>query len=131
MANFEGTARTNYFQVKDDSAFRAWAHHHSLQVLDGPGGVALLPSVFDDGGFCLRHEEDDDSEGLDIVDAITEHLAPGSVAVVMEIGHEKMRYLSGWAVAFNDRGDRVQLSLDDIYDLALRAFGTKPTEASY
>lgn len=30
MANYNGKARTNYFKVKDETAFRAWAGKHSL-----------------------------------------------------------------------------------------------------
>lgn len=129
MANCTGTARTNYFQVKDEAAFRAWADKHRLEVITKDGLFGVLPGKMSEGGFNLADEESDDS--LDICDEIAAHLADGSIAVVMESGHEAMRYVFGWTVAINSRGERVQLTLEDIYKMAEAKFGTRPTDAAY
>jgi len=129
MANYQGAARTNYFNVKDESAFRAWAAKFGLKVIESDGLLGLLPGDYaDDGTFSVFDKEQDDS--LDICDEIAAHLADDSVAVVMEAGHEKLCYISGWAVAINSAGERVQIVLDDIYEAAAKKLGVKPTRAT-
>lgn len=61
------------------------------------------------------------------------HLVDGEVAVFMEVGFEKMRYLAGTAVAVNAIGDTRRIDLDEIYDLAkeLATKGTVITRAEY
>lgn len=54
------------------------------------------------------------------MDEIAGHLAHGSVAIVREIGYEKMRHLVGYTVAINSRGETIEVSLDQIYEDAKR-----------
>lgn len=42
------------------------------------------------------------------------------MAIVREIGYEKMRYLVGYTVAVNAAGESLEVSLDDIYEAAKR-----------
>lgn len=128
MANYIGSARTNYFKVKDETAFRAWAAKYGLEVIEHKKLFGVLPGDSEDGTFSLFDDEKDDY--LDICDEIALHLADGSIAVVMESGHEKLRYICGWAVAINSKGKRVQVGLNDIYGKANKKFGIKPTEAT-
>jgi hypothetical protein len=53
------------------------------------------------------------------------------VAVVMEVGSEKMRYLIGYAAAVDARGRRIQIALSDIYRRCQETFGIEPTLAEY
>lgn len=131
MANYYETARTNYFTVKDEAAFRAWAQKWRLEVAEGSDSktFAVFPPRYNEGGFDLYDEEEDDT--LDIADEIAAHLTDDSVAVVMGAGAEKFRYVCGWAVAINSKGERIQLNLDQIYDMALEKFGVKPSQALY
>jgi hypothetical protein len=48
----------------------------------------------------------------------------------MESGAEKLRYIAGYAVAYNSKGETVSLNLDDIYDKA-KSLGTNITTATY
>ncbi len=130
MANYSGAARTNYFTVKDETAFRTWAAKHRLEVIVGQGGLGLLPGDTDDGCFP-NYALDEDDLPFDIADEVAAHLADGSIAVVMEAGHEKSRYMSGWATAIDSRGERVSLNLDGIYERAEATFGIRPSDASY
>jgi hypothetical protein len=138
MANWYGAARTNYFRVKDEAAFKAW--------LDTVPDVGAEPGTEERGGkFCLlangeygdfpgeRFDEDDfDSTPFDIVAELAAHLAEGEVAVFMQAGAEKLRYISGFAIAVNAAGERVELVLDDIYEIAEKRFGvTKVDRATY
>ena len=128
MSSYRGASRTNYFQVKDEAAFRAWAAKWKLKVIENDGLVGLLPSeASDEGVFFLFDEKLDDSR--DICDEIAGHLADGSVAIVVEAGAQKLCYIGGWAVAINSQGERAQVSLDDIYALAAAKFGVTPTFA--
>jgi hypothetical protein len=126
MANYYGIGRTNYFRVKDEAAFR--------EAVEGLSGMTLrtrsesdLFMLMDDnpdgGGWCVLPkgadgEADLDAEYVDIADFLAAHLADGEVAIVMESGHEKYRYVTGWAIAVNSRGERKCVSIDDIYILA-------------
>jgi len=130
MANYCGSARMNYFRVKDASAFRTWAKRFALGVVERDGHFCLLPGERSDSGtFYLFDEDEDDS--LDVCDEIAAHLVEDSVAIVIESGAKYLRYISGWAVAINSRGERVEITLDAIYKLAEEKFGIIPTQAFY
>lgn len=129
MANYYESARTNYFRVKDEAAFRAFAERFDLEIREENGTFALFPSENSDGGFLLIDSETD--EELDLADEIAKHLADDSIAVVMGSGHEKLRYVGGWAVAINSKGETATVNLNDIYAKAEAQFGIKPTLAEY
>ena len=123
MANYEGVARSNYFQVLDVNAFRTWAKDLELEVIentDEPGAVGLI-SHTDDGTWPACNLET--MEDIDFGRLLAQHLAPGQIAILMEIGHERMCYLGGYAVAINSEGRQVSISLYDIYKLARKKFG--------
>ena len=135
MADWCGTARSNYFRVRDENAFKAWAARLGLEC---------WPCDDNDGSFAIAGEQasggwptsvdDDGEEGLREVDVIRElaaHLADGEIAVLMEIGAEKLRYVTGNAVALDNTGRCVSLRLADIYDLAGAEFGWPPGAAEY
>lgn len=99
--------------------------------------------ISDDGAWpsqaWVEHEDEvgggwtEDWEEIDIVDELAEHLEDGSVAVLMEAGSEKHRYVCGYATAVNSNGTVVSLSLVDIYEKARKVFGKKAeiTDCSY
>jgi hypothetical protein len=131
MANYYGTARTNYFIVKDELTFKAWAKKRHCEVITSvthPGMVGLLPNDDCEGTFMSYDSETD--EDLDILDELSKHLKPGSVAILMEAGAEKMRYIAGHATAINHKGKTVFVSIDDIYKKA-KKLGTSITECAY
>lgn len=131
MSNYYCAARTNYFRVKDEAAFRAWADRRGVEIAESfavhPGAFA----VFARDGEAFPNSDDDGNE-VDFVAEIAGHLASDSVAVLFEVGAEKLRYLVGMAVAVNAEGQRVALDLGDIYRLAEQAFiQPAPTRAEY
>mgnify|MGYP000564594834 CR=1 FL=1 len=120
MANYEATARSNYFTVKNLPAFTAWCSTLGIEVSpssdQNAGHVAMF---FLDGIPSSSYNEDtQDLEDLDFYGDLASHLIAGQVAVIMEIGHEKMRYLVGHAVAVNAAGERREITLNAIYALA-------------
>ena len=127
MANYYSQGRTNYFLVKDGESFET-----EIQKL-GEGVGRPIHLIKDDRGYCLLfeegiptyfyNEETGEESDVDMEYVIREHLADGSVCVMMETGAEKLRYLSGWSIAFNNKGDTKVIDLNHIYD-GLESFGT-------
>lgn len=125
MANYYGHGRTNYFRVKDVQAFTE-ALPADFEVVSGSDGKVAVLARNESGGwveYVWADEAGEEDTEVDVVDLIAEHLVDGEVAVAQSVGQEKMRYLAGYAVAVNNTGDRVQISLDDIYQAAAERFG--------
>jgi hypothetical protein len=138
MANYCATCRTNYFRVRDVFAFGEWADQYSVTVADlvvdsaeNPvTKYALLGEDPDGGGWPSWNPETD--EEINFVEELSKHLADGEVAVLIEVGAEKQRYVIGYAVAVDNSGRTVVLSLDEIYGKAKEAFNVKEiTRAEY
>lgn len=78
-----------------------------------------------------RSEHPKDGKHYQSVDElVAAHLVKGDVAVFMEVGFEKMRFLSGIAVAVNHKNETRALGLDDIYGLA-KSLGENITTATF
>jgi hypothetical protein len=142
MANYYATARSNYFAVKDEKAFREWTAllgltileptHHD-KVADGIRRFGIAPGNGDDSGgwpTSIYHENTDECEDIDVSELLAAHLANDEVAVLLEVGNEKLRYVSGSAVAVNNKGKFVLMELNDIYHKA-RRLGKNITMAEY
>ncbi len=133
MANYIAYARTNYFRVVDVDKFK--------EFLDTVCGISEV--IENEGTFCLLFEEGipdtravsdgDSDDSLDLVKEVSRHLQEDSVAIFMECGAEKLRYLAGYAVAVNHEGRAVEVGINDIYSKAKEKFGDKCeiTQAEY
>lgn len=131
MANWYGTSRSNYFNVKDEGAFREWAESRDLEVLEKPSGLfGITPSSMSEDGSWPSYDYDNDYE-IDFQAELIEHLAEGQVAILMTIGAEKLRYLTGFSVALAWDGRRISVDIADIYDKVEVEFGLQPTAAEY
>ena len=144
MANYHSTARSNYFAVKDERAFRKWAAliglsilepaHHN-KVADGISRFAIAPDITGDSGGWPTSIVNDETDpcidmDIDVPEQLSAHLADGEVAILMETGSESLRYLTGTAVAVNSKGETVMLDLTSIYEAA-NHLGTNITRAEY
>lgn len=131
MANYYGVFRSNRFHVRDRDRFHAWAETiPDLDVLEEDGRMLLVPSEWSDGGGLpgLRETGDGEHEGIDFVDELAPHVAPGAVAVLVEAGSSRLRYLTGTALAIRGADDPAgwaieRIHLDDIYEKAAAAWG--------
>ena len=140
MANYYATARSNYFAVKNEKAFREWADGLGLTILeqqeinsDGIPRFGISPGDDGDSGgwpTSTSDAETGDCEDIDVADQLAAHLADDEVAVLLEAGSEKLRYVTGTAVAVNHKGEHVILTIESIYESA-RALGTNITRAEY
>ena len=143
MSNFMGTARSNYFLVKDVEAFKEWAWAlPDIRILEqetenpgvsrygilSDGDEGCFPTYY----FALNEGDEGDDVEIDWKADLGVHLQDGEVCVLMEAGAERTRYIAGWTIAFdNTDKPQVEISLDSIYALAETAFGVEPTRASY
>ena len=132
MANYIGAARSNYFEVKDEATFLEWVEKLPGVVVREQGVApdktcptryTLLVDDADGGGWpAWRYSDDDsDDEELDLAAELSEHLRPGCVAVLEETGAEKLRYLVGYATAVNHLGEKITVSISDVYEKAKAA----------
>jgi hypothetical protein len=92
----------------------------------------IAPGDFDEGGWpsCRYNESTGDDDDIDVIGQLPAHLADDEVAVLMEVGNEKLRYVSGTATAVNSKGEIAHLDFDSIYELAL-VLGPNITRAEY
>jgi hypothetical protein len=133
MANYIAMARSNYFRVKDVEAFKKRFHGmQDMEVIeDSEGGVGLMCNGESAWPSDLWDDEKDEYVGYDFIEDLRTHLADGETCVLFEIGYEKMRYLVGVAFAFQNKGELLQTTLQQIYDEAEKHFGKRPTPAEY
>lgn len=132
MANYYCTYRSNYFRVKDAEVFRKFiAQFGNLFLLEeddkfgfyDESGEAGMPGSY-------RDQESGDDIEVDFMEELAKHLADEEVAIVMEAGAEKCRYVSGYAIAVNNKGEIRTVSLNDIYQVA-KSLGKNVTPAEY
>lgn len=129
MANWYGTARSNYFRVEDKGTFLKWADSRRLGVFKNEESrdlFAIHGGSTDDGSWP-SYDMEGDTE-IDLVAELAQHLSEGQIAVLMEVGAERLRYLTGVAFAVDHKGRVVELTLNDIYRTAARAFRVAESE---
>ncbi len=127
MANYICTARTNYFAVKNKKHFLAWVAQRDITAVrseERPGQFALFPGESDDGNALPNHDHETDDE-IDFVAELARHLRKGSVAVIVQAGAERLRYVGAHATAVAADGRRVDLDLNEIYARAVKTLGVK------
>jgi len=122
MADYVAFARSSFFEVREPIAFEAFCAKWGVEMARGgedEGGIPLYGFLCSD---TIPHDYYDEKSGeradVNFMEELATHLAEGWVAVVREIGYEKMRYLVGYSVAINAAGQSLEVSLDDIYDQA-------------
>lgn len=87
-----------------------------------------------EGGGWPSHRRDEESgeyEDFDFLLELADHLQEGEVAILMEAGAEKLRYIIGVANAINHKGEMLQVNLAHIYTLVEETWGITPTRAEY
>ena len=141
MSNYTATARTNYFRVKDRAAFSDWVDSVRYQELSilvhaDPQLVGLNATNGDCSGFQIDWQDDDGAEH-NLLAELAQHLAEGAVAVLVEAGSEKCRYVTGFAIAVKadpaaEGGFKtLKISLGDIYRRVQSEWGCAASQAIY
>lgn len=124
MANWNGAARSNYVRFEDIEKFKAefgamWPEIRISASADGESYCLLAETEYGDWpswGTAVDSDGYDTDFEFDPVEYICPHLIEGDVLVMMSAGHEKLRYVTGNAAAYNKGGFVCGVSLDDIYD---------------
>ena len=111
MANIEAYARSNYFSVKP--SFAEWIKDYDVEVINATDGTVCL--LFNDGIPSWSPVTEDD---IDFVGELAKHLTDGHVAILMEVGHEKLRSVYGYATAVHSDGKFLSVNLHEIVESA-------------
>lgn len=112
-------ARSNYFKVKDPAAFKAFCDRMNCELIQDRDNPDLYGFVCEGGiPSYVWDEEADDEVDVDFVNELAKQLAPGAVAIYMEVGYEGHRSVGGIAVAVNSEGQTRNVDLCAIYELA-------------
>lgn len=86
MANYESTMRTNYFHVTNDKRFKEIFH----SITEKNEDVKLFTGDDHTYGFGSYHDVD-----MNDVFELQEIIPEGDCIIVMEAGHESLRYVDG------------------------------------
>jgi len=131
MANWYGTARSNKFRVVDVDAFTEELENVNIDI-DIEGDTVTLFGEDDSGGWpsMAYDEEAGDDYEVDLPAIIQRHLQEDSCAVLMEVGAEKLRYVTGWSCAIS-KNEIVYVNLDEIYQHAEEMMGAPVETATY
>lgn len=136
MANYYATERTNYFLVNNEEGFledvQTFLGNYEIlrKEKDGKTYFAILGDYDNGQGLPDYYEHEGDTFELEWADFFKAHLAEGSVAIIMHAGNEKMRYVMGYAYAYNWKGEVKTIDLRDIYELA-KELGNDITEVEF
>lgn len=152
MANYEGYARSSYFKVKDPDAFKQLCRRWNLTAIekefpehgllhgfmeeDGNGlPDDRISDAYIDEVLPLEDQEEalrrNDEADYDFLGELAEHLEPGWVAVLEEVGHEKLRYLNAYTRAVNSKGETRELGMAQAFQPLTAELGEFVTEALY
>lgn len=104
MANYESVTRSNYFHVKDEDAFskfmdtvsgddmHCWSDKdedgNTLHAFGCDGSIYGVPNGAEDNDFDLFLSE------------LQKHIAPEDAVILMQSGHEKLRYVTAWTEGY-------------------------------
>ena len=124
MSSFTAMAMSSFVTVTDIAAFTAEVTRLSLDVVTANGQVAVEDPTGE--GFAFTYETVVDGETVEVdVNPVTDwgkYLADGQVMILMQSGMWQggpgENAPTGWAQAFNNRGESHYLHLNDIYRAA-------------
>jgi hypothetical protein len=131
MSSYEAMASSNYFRVRDLRRFRTAvaATRLPLRIESAIEGGDILLRLTCEAADGWPKRTADGWYDFDVADFVAPHLADGWVAIFEEIGHETSRYVNGYAVAVNNLGQKREVGLYEINDLA-KQLGEHITVAS-
>ena len=133
--NTVGHFRSNYFAVKDRSAFEAWCQRLSLVVITKePDLVGFVGSMHESGipwSFEEVVEGEERATEIDFIGEVGRLLADDHVAMVLEIAHEGNRYLNGMGYAINSKGQCKHIDLAEELTVLAQGLGNCVTACDY
>lgn len=133
MANWHGAARSNYVHYKDLDGLKKSLEPFGIDIHESSWGqgACLLVNNSSNGGWPGYYEDADGNEHEFLFE---EHVCPfmqdDQILITMMSGHEKLRYITGAATAYNAKGEHIQLDLAGIYKIAAARFKVKQASIS-
>lgn len=115
MANYNGKVRTNYFKVKDSQKLKKFADDQGYELWEREDGYFAF------GEYDVSGIEDLEDEELK---EFQDNLEDGQVVISMEIGNEKLRYLSAFATMIS----RDKIETIDLFSHAVEVFSEEITD---
>lgn len=101
MANYESVTRSNYFHVKNEDAFSKFMDTvsgddmHCWSDKDEDGNTVYAFGCY---GSIYGVPNGDENNDFDLfLSKLQKHIAPEDAVILMESGHEKIRYVTGYA----------------------------------
>lgn len=135
MANYVGKGRSNYFKVKDLKKFDDFINEFEdlsiIKKVDDASNQLVGFLIESESGAIpsyVFNESLQDFEEVDFLSGLSKHLQEDQVAVIKEVGAEKMRYIHGCSTAVNARGETLFIDLGDIYEHASDRWGVDVDE---
>jgi len=113
MANFIGYGRSNYVTPKDTQAFKTVCAKYDVELIQNSEGQIGYICMSEDGD-ATRPKDNCEDEYLSLFDELLPLLADGEVLIQQCIGYEKMRYLSGWGMAGNNKGKVKSINMQSL-----------------
>ena len=104
-------SRSNYFHVKNMTAFKADCSYSNLKYKGGDENKMMVAPVKGDWP-----KENFAQEPIDVVQLLRKHLADGEVCILHTIAHDKFFYLNHAMVAFTSAGVILHDSQESFYD---------------
>lgn len=130
MANYDGYGRSNYVKVKDLDKFKELCNTYGLMFVDDGERVGFLADEGEPNSFVYGKEIGDEKELPYFLDEFAKLLEDEEVLIWMHVGHEKLRYLVGYTVAINNKGETHKIDINDIHEQAL-ILGKNVTQCTY
>ena len=141
MANYTCAVRTNYFHVKDEEAFRAFAeklycNEGDIEVWEDKDKSGK--TVFGFGccnTFCGIHSDSASTDNPDdaydsFVCEIQKLIAEDDAVIIFEIGREKLNYLNGLATVITTKEHKYLDISDFAVEEARKILGNKEWETN-
>ena len=133
MANYQGAERTNYVRIRQEKLHDVaeYVGMFNIEMHEKDGTYCFLPSAWNDDGCFSQWGEDEGGNELELDwESVARAMEDGQVLIIMSAGHEKLRYISGWAVAWDWQGNYTSLSINGIYEQAAEKFGVQTDDIS-
>lgn len=125
MSQLVTKARSNYFEVADETEFKKWCTIRGLTAIAKPNGLFAIYPTDDDGwpAWETPANEDDDSlqPEIDFPIEVSKQLAEGNIAVLRSVWYEKLCYLGGESVAVSADGTIWVVDLEQIENVVHEA----------
>ena len=125
MSTYYGCCVSNFFKVKDLEKFEEWIS--KFPELETFGGETKEYVAFGSMNTGIpEYMPTDDDEGsiqVEFIIDLYKHLQEGEVAIVQEVGSEKLKCLIGFSVAIDWQGNTKYFSISDVYEWVNNKYG--------